>query len=830
MGSLCVEDELTLGDLEEPAKLIEEDTAAVTKLLTDCFGVQPSTGTCIRHTSCPVVTGLCFATTGSGNSSGDAAPAAPTEFRVVSCRVCYAEEKSTGIRQYPTLTSVVQQLQAHAGINEHNNNNSSAMFHGSMANLSIPSEPVGPNSPGAGFTAAPHISHNGAGTAAAGGTSDAEYNNRNGGYPPAHNTAARVLHFMQQPGSMERCLKRLNQVQNWMLRSKETELLQQQLLARTLQQRLTDSQAQNEELKARVKQLRRTIQQDLKVIKTMATQQLEDELAASSQHFYQGTTTTDDPMHGSGSTGNVSPMKRAPGMSPLSNGTASGGTGNIPSAGAPIHRFSPAKRSSFVNSTSSAMSTRTVPIPEDDEQDLEAEPTAMRTSSSSGGSGSSSNHHRQYWNNDTLKSSKIFQSFRGGLLDIPKSPPLARHDRDDDANGGRNGNKQKLHLNMAAMDALQLDPRALSRSNSSAAGHHQSNNNNNNNTEIPLAELAAKLAQQPAGQRPLGVQSPEQFFAETVPAQPGMPMATPLFVQSPATPATIQSPASSHATVTYSILTLETGAAQTAETVDSDGSTPTTATTTNMASLKLQPDGDGELHVKSDGQPTEAATVVSSSSSTAEASAIGTFGGPDKFVFSVTRATCQDKFGDEGTYTGNILVTEGLPHGEGKMEYESGRVYDGEWMSGQWHGKGNLLNPNGDSYDGEFFFDARHGQGVYRWDNGDVYVGSFSSDKRHGMGKFSFHNGNVYNGEFCDGMFEGFGRYEFADGYYEGDWKEGRYDGTGELMYAATGGKYTGEFRNSVAHGFGMEVMPDGRKRRGVWVDGTPSEYFEREE
>ena len=70
-------------------------------------------------------------------------------------------------------------------------------------------------------------------------------------------------------------------------------------------------------------------------------------------------------------------------------------------------------------------------------------------------------------------------------------------------------------------------------------------------------------------------------------------------------------------------------------------------------------------------------------------------------------------------------------------------------------------------------------------------------------------------------MFEGFGRYEFAGGYYEGDWKEGRYDGAGELMYA-TGGKYTGEFRNSVAHGFGMEVMPGGRKRRGVWVEGNP--------
>jgi hypothetical protein len=89
--------------------------------------------------------------------------------------------------------------------------------------------------------------------------------------------------------------------------------------------------------------------------------------------------------------------------------------------------------------------------------------------------------------------------------------------------------------------------------------------------------------------------------------------------------------------------------------------------------------------------------------------------------------------------------------------------------------------------------------------------------------KFSFHNGNVYTGEFGDGLFEGFGRYNFEGGYYDGDWKEGRYDGSGELLYA-TGGKYTGEFRNSVARGFGMEVLPNGTKRRGVWVDGKPTE------
>jgi len=195
--------------------------------------------------------------------------------------------------------------------------------------------------------------------------------------------------------------------------------------------------------------------------------------------------------------------------------------------------------------------------------------------------------------------------------------------------------------------------------------------------------------------------------------------------------------------------------------------------------------------------------------------------------FPVTNAICRDKYGDTGTYSGTISVAQGLPNGVGTMEYDSGRVYSGDWVAGQWHGRGKLHNPNGDFYEGEFVFDARHGQGVYKWENGDVYKGIFFQDKRHGKGVFSFHNGNVYSGEFVDGLFEGYGRYDFGDGYYEGEWKQGRYDGNGVLKYA-TGGKYTGEFRNSVAHGFGMEVTPDGVKRRGVWSHGQPEQYYER--
>jgi len=34
-------------------------------------------------------------------------------------------------------------------------------------------------------------------------------------------------------------------------------------------------------------------------------------------------------------------------------------------------------------------------------------------------------------------------------------------------------------------------------------------------------------------------------------------------------------------------------------------------------------------------------------------------------------------------YQGGIL--DGQMHGEGKLTYDNGEYYDGEWVKGQWH-------------------------------------------------------------------------------------------------------------------------------------------------
>jgi hypothetical protein len=769
----------------------DEDVSKTLEILQECFGVTKS-GHCLRHPTCPVVLGL---NKGDGSAT-----------KVMSCRVCFSEEKSVGIRQGKTFATVVQQLQRQAipeGNESMEMSAGSAVFHNSIScpdlNTSLGS--IGTLSEGM-----------------------------------ANNAATSLLLFLQQPKAMEIVMKRLSQVQNWALRQKEKEVLSLQLHIHRLEQRLAEEQKICQEQRNTVRALRRTIQQDLKIIKTMATQkQLQDEQEAAAQQKQE-----------MANSGHVSSSASAPPSLIYSDSPAKTVTdatkscnGTSPNKGS--HYTSPSRKSRrqhpmSLRALATNMSTRTIdssiPIPEEEEQDLEAAEAATKEER---------NKNKQYWNgNDlqTMKASKIFESFRGGLLDIPTSPPRARHDREDGKGPGHAPTKKKLQLNSSAMDALKLPDRALSRNSSTVAGTQGKADH-----EISLDQLAAQLSTLPIS-RQISGQSPEQFFAEKVPSHPDMPTAPSLLtdgtekkknvipsglqkaiLENPSAMACL-SPESRHSpsiadqkttggsdsvsTESYSILTLNTGLVESPK---------------SLHEGEKNSEYRNDQMIKSDDEITFAADA---SIGISEAAATTSTTSTEKFVFSVTGATCQDKFGDEGTYTGTILVTEGLPHGEGKMDYESGRIYEGEWVTGQWHGRGKLLNPNGDSYDGEFFFDSRHGHGVYRWDNGDVYTGSFVSDKRHGNGKFCFHNGNVYEGEFCDGMFEGFGRYDFADGFYEGEWKEGRYHGTGELLYAS-GAKYTGEFRNSVAHGFGMEIMPDGRKRRGVWVDGKPTEYFDKD-
>lgn len=734
-------------------------------VLQEALGVTPS-GTCVRHPNCPVLS--------------------LAHNKVMSCRVCFSEEKSSGIRQRKSFAAVVQQLQR---MSEDDGEKASA---------------------------------------------DGEDEERRRQIKRAHSANMQAL-ILQQPQTMDSVMKRLAQVQNWVLRQKEKEVLSLQLQIQRLEERLHESETQNQEQKQTIWALRRTIQQDMKLIKTMAVQKERDMVSPDSYSYPspRGRAT-----QSGGSSAESTPHSVR--ESPLSRG----GGANVVNMKKVKSQLEKVKQLSVSNHSG------VVPAyfqgGDDDDDDGEGDSARVAKGLRS-----------SYWDDEEYAKlasdpSKIFASFRGGLLDIPKSPPGPHHDKK---------NRNKLHLDTNQMQQLTVPRiRGVHRAVSDDGSVHSAISANNSG--IPLSMLAANVRSLPFTAQSTAAteasspginqsQGKNEEQQGTQNARLPMRSISSDYLESTAEETgETEGQETSYRTITddsscvQSILTSTYSIATMTSTRHASKHGYTEALTEHTDQKEQESDDDDEDEDDEDktGNEEDDKTVDTTPTFYGDSKMLSEIDGPiveEKeddakqesaevdFLFPVTGASCQDKYGDAGLYTGTILVTEGMPHGKGTMNYESGRMYSGDWVTGQWHGKGKLLNANGDTYEGDFVYDARHGKGVYKWDNGDVYTGDFCLDKREGKGRFCFHNGNVYEGEFTDGVFEGFGKYTFEDGYYEGEWKDGRYHGDGELQYSS-GGKYVGEFRESLANGFGMEILQDGTKRRGVWERGQPVEIFDK--
>ena len=103
----------------------------------------------------------------------------------------------------------------------------------------------------------------------------------------------------------------------------------------------------------------------------------------------------------------------------------------------------------------------------------------------------------------------------------------------------------------------------------------------------------------------------------------------------------------------------------------------------------------------------------------------------------------------------------------GKINYNSGEKYIGEWKDDIKHGQGTNTWANGSKYIGEYKDDIRHGQGTYTWASGNKYIGEYKDTKRYGQGTFTWANGDKYIGEYKDNKRHGQGTYTYVSGREE---------------------------------------------------------------
>lgn len=159
------------------------------------------------------------------------------------------------------------------------------------------------------------------------------------------------------------------------------------------------------------------------------------------------------------------------------------------------------------------------------------------------------------------------------------------------------------------------------------------------------------------------------------------------------------------------------------------------------------------------------------------------------------------------TYEGQ--VTDGVPHGLGKIVTSKGALIEGFFENGKLSKVVRFINVDTTGYTGGIEHKLKHGWGIYRdingitiqanWNKGTtqglikildskgdvIFEGSSDKGVRSGTGKLvNKIEKYVYTGSFRNDLFDGFGTKKYFNGQvYEGHFKYGLEHGMGELRY-----------------------------------------------
>ena len=121
------------------------------------------------------------------------------------------------------------------------------------------------------------------------------------------------------------------------------------------------------------------------------------------------------------------------------------------------------------------------------------------------------------------------------------------------------------------------------------------------------------------------------------------------------------------------------------------------------------------------------------------------------------------------------------------FRFKTGGQYTGDYANGRKHGQGTFVYPDGSRYVGNWINDEKHGTGTYYYPNGDVYEGEWSQNQRHGQGVYT---------------------YKETGTRYQGSWRNGKMEESGDLIHANH--LYVGTFEGNLPHGRGKYIFDHG--------------------
>ena len=113
------------------------------------------------------------------------------------------------------------------------------------------------------------------------------------------------------------------------------------------------------------------------------------------------------------------------------------------------------------------------------------------------------------------------------------------------------------------------------------------------------------------------------------------------------------------------------------------------------------------------------------------------------------------------------------------------------------NGFGVLLQSNGEKKVGTWNYNKFEGWNYYIDINGTLYIGFFINNKLNGKGEKYNLDDEIYEGDFLDNLEDGFGKEINNMFEYEGEFKKGKKEGKGKIIYKQNGDWYEGDFSNN---------------------------------
>ena len=191
--------------------------------------------------------------------------------------------------------------------------------------------------------------------------------------------------------------------------------------------------------------------------------------------------------------------------------------------------------------------------------------------------------------------------------------------------------------------------------------------------------------------------------------------------------------------------------------------------------------------------------------------------------------------------------------GWGILIDQKGNIYEGGWENDSMNGYGRIISKNGDYYEGDIKKGNLEGNGIFysyerkstykgefidncfegkgeqifeNYENGKnikiKYEGEFKRGKRNGNGKLIYDNGNIYEGAFIDDNFEGEGIFKWKDGReYNGQWKENQMNGKGVFRWDKNNW-YEGHYKDNRREGLGVYHFGEENYFEGKWLNNLP--------